>query len=297
MASLLPNLPSPAEYRGVHTDGSVWLPAVAAICRRHGLDANNLERQAAGTHVVFRSGSRMVKLYAPFWLEDFTAEHAALQPLRGLPTPELVAQGEIEGWPYLVMTVVPGVPAEEIWPDLTDADRIDLARQLGRLMRRLHLQDPVAELATDWDAFLGERISGAEEFHAAGEPWHAWIRRRLTGFQEPPFSPVLLHADITADHALLSRTAQGWRITGLIDFGDAMMGHPFYEFIAPLAFYGFGDPPVSKALLEGYGLDLTPEVADRLTTYCLLHKFGRIGVFLARHPAADGAAFHRALWG
>jgi hypothetical protein len=76
-----------------------------------------------------------------------------------------------------------------------------------------------------------------------------------------------------------------------------MMGHPSYEFIAPLAFYCFGDPPASRALLEGYGLDLTPEVADRLTTYCLLHKFGRIGVFLARHPAADGAAFHRALWG
>jgi hygromycin-B 7''-O-kinase len=270
---------------------------VTAICARHDLDANNLERQPAGTHVVFRTGSHIIKLYAPFWLEDFAAERAALQPLRGLPTPELVAQGEIEGWPYLVMTVVPGTPAEEIWPDLTGRERIDIAQQLGELMRRLHRQRPVAELALDWDVFLGERISGAEEFHAAIEPWHGWIRERLTDFHEPPFSPVLLHADITADHVLLSRTAQEWRITGLIDFGDAMMGHPFYEFIAPLAFYCFGDPPVSRALLEGYGLDLTPEVTDRLTTYCLLHKFGRIGVFLARHAVEDGAAFHRALWG
>jgi hygromycin-B 7''-O-kinase len=297
MASLLPSLPSPADYRRVHADRSVWLSALTAICARHDLDANNLERQPAGTHVVFRTGSHIVKLYAPFWLEDFTAERAALRPLRGLPTPELVAQGEIEGWPYLVMTIVPGRPAEEIWPNLTGTERIDIARLLGKLMRQLHRQGPVTELAIDWDVFLGERVSGAEEFHAAGESWHDWIREQLADFHDPPFSPVLLHADITADHVLLSRTAQGWRITGLIDFGDAMMGHPFYEFIAPLAFYCFGDPPASRALLEGYGLDLTPEVADRLTTYCLLHKFGRIGVFLARHAAADGAAFHRALWG
>jgi hygromycin-B 7''-O-kinase len=297
MASLLPILSSPADYRLVHTVDSTWLPAVTAICTRHGLDTSHLERQPAGTHVVFRTGSRIVKLYAPFWLEDFAAEHNALQFLRGLPTPELVAQGDTEGWPYLVMTVVPGTPAEEIWPDLGNTDRIDIARQLGGLMRRLHRQEPVKELATDWEAFLGERISGAEDFHAAGEPWRGWIREKLTGFCEPPFSPVLLHADITADHVLLSRTAEGWRITGLIDFGDAMMGHPFYEFIAPLAFYCFGHPPASRALLEGYGLDLTPKTAARLTTYCLLHKFGRIGVFLARHPAADGAAFHRALWG
>ena len=297
MATLLPSLSSLADYRRVHTDDAIWLPTVTAICSLHNIEANDLERKAAGTHVVFRAGSRVVKLYAPFWLEDFTAERAALQFLRGLPTPELVALGEIEGWPYLVMTLVPGAPAEEIWSDLTDPQRIDIARQLGELMKRLHRQGGVAELGTDWDAFIEERITRAEDFHAAGEPWRNWIHERLTGFHEPPFSPVLLHADITADHVLLSRTARGWRITGLIDFGDAMMGHPFYEFIAPLAFYCFGDPSASRALLDGYALDLTPEITDRLTTYCLLHKYGRIGVFLARHPAADGAGFHRALWG
>ncbi len=296
MKSLLPDLPSVADYRRVHTEDSVWLPAMAAICGRHDLEATRLGRQVAGTHVVFRAGSRVVKLYAPFWLEDYAAEHAALEHLDGLPVPELVARGEIEGWPYLVMTVVPGTPAEDVWPELDGAQRVDLARQVGALMKRLHRQSPVPELRIDWDAFLGERIAGAESFHSAGEPWGAWIRLRLAGFREGPFTPALLHADITADHVLLSRSDPGWRITGLIDFGDAMMGHPFYEFIAPLAFYCFGHPAASRALLEGYGLDATPENTDRLTTYCLLHKFGRIGVFLARHPAADGEAFHRALW-
>lgn len=297
MASLLPDVPSPADYRLVHTEDATWLPAMTAICGRHGLEPSSLTRQVAGTHVVFRSGPRIIKLYAPFWPEDFTAERAALGHLRGLPAPELAAQGEFEGWPYLLMSVVSGIPADNVWPQLAATEKIDVARQLGALMRQLHHQRAVTELAVDWDAFLAERISGAEAFHAAVEPWRDWIRDRLASFREAPFSPVLLHADITADHALLSRTVTGWRITGLIDFGDAMMGHPFYEFIAPLAFYCFGHPPASRALLDGYGLDLTPKLADRLTTYCLLHKFGRIGVFLARHPVTNGPEFHRALWG
>lgn len=66
---------------------------------------------------------------------------------------------------------------------------------------------------------------------------------------------------------------------------------------APLAFYTFGHPELSRVLLEAYGLELTPDVAGELTTWCLLHEFGRLRDFLERCPVADGPAFHRALWG
>ena len=75
------------------------------------------------------------------------------------------------------------------------------------------------------------------------------------------------------------------------------MGHPHYEFVAPLCFYTFGQPKLSRVLVEAYGLRLTAERADRLTTYCLLHEFGRLKDFLRRYPAKDGPGFHRALWG
>ena len=76
-----------------------------------------------------------------------------------------------------------------------------------------------------------------------------------------------------------------------------MMGHPYYEFVAPLTYYTLGRPHLSRLLLEAYGLEVTPERAQRLTTYCFLHRFGRLPDYLARYPMVDGPAFHRALWG
>lgn len=136
-----------------------------------------------------------------------------------------------------------------------------------------------------------------QEHHAVGEPWRSWIGERTTGFAEPPFEPVLLSADLTEEHVLLAERKGRWRVTGLIDFGDAVMGHPHYDFIAVLAFFTFGRPVRSRALVEAYGLELTPALADRLTTYCLLHGFGTIGDFLSRYACDDGPTFHRALWG
>jgi len=96
---------------------------------------------------------------------------------------------------------------------------------------------------------------------------------------------------------LLVRDDAAWHVGGVIDFGDARIGHPFYEFIAPLAFYTFGEPALSRALVEAYGLTPTPSVRDALTTYCLLHEFGRLADFLSQHPVDTPAEFYAALWG
>jgi hygromycin-B 7''-O-kinase len=297
MTSLLPSVSTIDDYRRIRRDEAIWLPAMRELCRRQRLDPETLARQGFGTHVVYRAGDRIVKLYVPLWLEDFRAERAALKPLRGLPVPELLAEDELEGWPCLVLSVVPGVAAGEVWPTLDGDARRGLAREIGSLMRRLHEQAPVPELAIDWNAFVEERIAVAEEFHAVEEPWRSWIRSRLAVFREQPSTPVLVHADITEEQVLVREGPGGWTVSGLIDFGDAMMGHPHYEFIAPLAFFCFGDPGVSRALLEGYGLRPTRDLEESLTTWCLLHRFGNLSVFLAKHPAASGEEFHRALWG
>ncbi|MCC7264436.1 MAG: aminoglycoside phosphotransferase family protein [Candidatus Latescibacteria bacterium] len=189
------------------------------------------------------------------------------------------------------------MPAAEVWDQLGEEEQEGVVRDLGQLMRRLHALPAPATLATDWPAFMAARIRGAIAHHGAGEPWDTWIGERLAGFSEPTAAAVLLHGDLTADHLLLEQRVGRWQISGLIDFGDAKVGHPLYEFVAPLAFYTFGRPELSRALVEGYGRWPVAEVAEMLTTYCLLHEFGRLRQFLARHPVADGPAFHRALWG
>jgi len=293
---MLPTINSRGDYRALYADDAAWLPAMQVICARHGLDPAGLHRLGLGTHVVFRTGRTVIKLFCPLWEQDYPAEKAALELIRGLPTPELIATGVFEEWPYMLMTAVPGVPAEDVWDDLDDRDRVFIVEQLGRAMAKLHQHPPIPQLATDWDAFLEARLARWRKHHQPAEPWTSWLAEHLDHFTEPPFEPILLHADITAENLLLSESSGRWRISSFIDFGDAMMGHPHYEFVAPLAFYTLGRPQLSRLLLESYGLELTPERVQRLTTYCFLHRFGRLSDYVARYPMADGPSFHRALW-
>lgn len=292
----LPHITSLAHYRSVYHDQATWLPAIARIAARHAL-SGPVVRLPPGTHLVYRVGEAIVKLFCPLWPLDFQAERVALAHIQGLPVPEILAEGQIDGWPYLILSPLEGVPAVEVWPALCAGDRLRVVRELGAFMRKLHDQPLPDGLPADWPAFLAERLARAAAHHDAPEPWRSWIRERVERFVEPPLAPVLLNGDLTGEHILLGEQDGAWRIGGVIDFGDARIGHPFYEFIAPLATCTFGEPALSVSLVEAYGLALTPPVREALTTFCLLHEFGRLSDFLAEHPVDTPARFEAALWG
>ncbi len=300
---MLPSIESIDDYRPICRDDGVWLPVMRVICQRHGVDPA-LTRCPRGTHQVYAAGAVYLKLFCPLWARDYTVERAVLHALRGVPAPEILAEGELEGWPYLVLSAVPGVEAHAVWHDLDIRDRHAVMEQLGEVLATLHGLPPVPEIALDWGEFLQERTKRAREHHGedAAEPWLTWIEeflRNAPPLFEPGFSPVLLNADVTDDHLLLERHNGRWTITGLIDFADAMMGHPLYEFVAPAAFYINGEPELSRTLLLSYGFgeaDLTETLSRQLTAYCLLHRYGRVQQFLERHPVDDLPGFRAALW-
>jgi hygromycin-B 7''-O-kinase len=114
-----------------------------------------------------------------------------------------------------------------------------------------------------------------------------------------PFKPVLLHADLTDDHFFVQEREGRWQLTGLIDFGDAMVGDPLYEFAAPAMFLSQRRPEVQRAMLRGYGLRDTPGTADRIRAWTILHRFGLVenGVRFGPEPApATFDALLRSLW-
>jgi hygromycin-B 7''-O-kinase len=116
---LLPILPDRAAYESIQTDVQTWLPAMRMICQRHTLPAGALARLSEGTNVVFAAGTQyIIKLYPPHWRRLCERERLVAEHLHGklsVATPAIVAVGELEGWPYLVMQRLAGRYLAEVW--------------------------------------------------------------------------------------------------------------------------------------------------------------------------------------
>lgn len=285
-----------------------------AICQRHGLDANQLEFAPPGTHVVFRAGpDRYIKLFSPLWGEDFVPERLVLRQLSGradLPVPQLVAEGEIEDWPYIVVTAVEGVPLYQVWGSMDASSREHIAARCGELMAYLHATptEGLEAIAVDWPTFVERQVRDCIDRLTRADIGEQWVRSvqefldDLPPLFEPGFRPVLLSADVTDEHILVSERRGRWELTGFIDFGDAMLGHPLYEFAAPGCCITRGSPHLQRAMLLAYGYSddqLDATLAKQLMAYTLVHRFVNIPdileLFGSRRPT-DFNAFRKALW-
>jgi hygromycin-B 7''-O-kinase len=310
---MLPPVPTLDAYRRIYLNEQVWLPAMQAICREHGLDETSLRRAPPGSHIVYWVESdRVIKLFAPLWAGDAATESLALQVLVNqghFQVPRLLAQGELDGWPYLVLSRLPGVPLEAIWERLLPAEKEQVAAGLGRLMAALH-RYPTGELQAlrvDWPVFLSQQIETCLGRQAAAGATLSWLDQMaafladLPPLYEQGFAPVLLHADLSPEHLLCEHTPAGWQICGVIDFGDAMLGHPGYEFVAP-GFLLHGSRSLRRAMLLAYGFspaDLDESLSHRLMAYTLLHRFALLPEWLelvGKPPPADLDELQVRLW-
>jgi hygromycin-B 7''-O-kinase len=285
---LLPQVETLDGYRQIYRDAGVWLPAMRVVCERHGLDARRLELAPPGSHVVFRVGPELyIKLFAPLWRRDYLPEQLVLDKLSGQsdwPVPRLVAEGEIEGWPYLIVTAVEGVPLNEVWDAIEMPDREHIAARCGEFMAWLHTTptEGLDAIATDWSAFVERQLQECANQLAQSELDERLVRSTLEflddlpSLLEPEFQPVLLSADVTDEHVLVGKRDGRWELTGYIDFGDAMVGHPYYEFVAPGCCITYSSARLRRAMLLGYGFSeaqLDERLSERLMAYTLTHRF------------------------
>lgn len=285
---MFPPIHSIEDYQAARVAINAWLPAVREIGARHGID---IEQPALfpdkSTHVVVGGlgGELVLKLFAPFW-QDSAVEVAVLRHVRErLPveTPTVVAEGRIEDWPYVVMTRVPGMTLGSAWERVPPDGRLRVVGQLGELMAALHALplDGLNVLRVDWTRFVEAQVSGcASAQRARGLPppmldeVEPFLRSLDLSCPRQPF--VLLHADLTRDQLMISDRTGRWKLCGLLDFGDSMIGPREYDFVAPAIDVTSGDPTLIRALLAGYGFapdQLNEDLAQRLTGYLLLHRF------------------------
>ncbi len=289
--TLLPDINTEEDdYVAVYRDVNTWLPAMRAICQRHGLDEMRLEFAPPGSHVVFKVKPELyIKLYFARWREDFVTEQLVLHKLSErsrlpIPVPRIVFEGEIEGWPYIIVTAVEGIPLNQVWQAMPMSGKQRIASQCGELMSALHSTrtEGLEAIGVDWPAFVRSQIREAVDQLLQADLGDEWTRpvveflENLPPLFEPDFQPVLLNADVTDEHILVSRREGGWEMTGFIDFGDSMLGHPYYEFAAPGCCITRSSPDLQRTMLLAYGYSmdqLDEALSEKLMGYTLVHRF------------------------
>jgi len=126
-----------------------------------------------------------------------------------------------------------GRPIGEVRDEIDAGNRVEIAAHLGRILRELHAAslDQVRALDTsqeEWLRFLHARrasIAGELGQESALPPGVidecvVLLEARRSDMQGR-LAP--LNGDVTADHVSVERREGTWRISGLIDFADAVV--------------------------------------------------------------------------
>lgn len=261
----LPVVTSAADYER-HFNDEVWREAAANICARHSLPHVSLRRSPLGENIIFFVDDRyVVKIYAPF-RGQYERERAALEfaatAKLSIETPKVAHTGDIEGWPYLVMTHLAGLPMREVWTEMDARNRLEIVSRLGVAMRELHAHAaPISQAALnrDWSGFVERQAMGAvERQRACGanpewlESLPAYIAARLE-LLPTKYEPVMLHGDVHPGNVLLTEAGGRWLISGLFDFGDSFCGFHEYEFVAPGVLMVQGRREEQREMFLAYG--------------------------------------------
>ena len=288
MLHSLPAVQDIAAFLAWRADTSQCLAAALDIARSHGLPHADPHLFSTGTNLVVALDDGLIlKLFPPLLRSQFVSERLSLSLLHGrlgVPIPEIVSEGERDQWPYLVITRLSGILGTQAWPALPEDQKERVLAQIGATIAEVQ-RVPVGELSRiepRWDQFTSQQIRGCRARHQRlGLP-----RKYLDGLDDIlrdaaaliPLDapPVILTGEYIPENFLLSRESAGWRLSGLIDFGDVMTGWGEYDLLGPSAFMTAGLPRRVRSLFEGFGYsqaDINPTLKRRLMALLLLHRF------------------------
>jgi hygromycin-B 7''-O-kinase len=282
----VPSLSNFETFQAWRADPSLCLPAALDIARSHGLPHADPQVFSTGTNLVVGLDDRLIlKIFPPLLRGQFVSERTALAQLRGrlsLPIPEIVIEGERDGWPYLVITRLSGILGTQAWPVLPEDQKERVLAGIGETIAQVQ-RVPVGDLCgiePRWDRFIAGQIEGCHARHARlGLP-----PKFIDGLDDilrdaatliPLDAPaVILTGEYIPENFLLSSEGGNWRLSGLIDFGDVMTGWGEYDLLGPSAFMTAGMPRRVRSLFSGFGYskDIDFTLKRRLMALMLLHR-------------------------
>jgi hygromycin-B 7''-O-kinase len=279
------------HYRRVRTDASFWRPYIEEAFKASELSVEPiLAIEDDGTNANFWLGSnKILKIYTPFChgRESKGMETAVLRNLADsdLPVPKVLARGELMPlddewkWPFLVTERLPGRTLHAMWPEMPHEQRMGYAFQIGDMLRRLHKVIPSPDVSRTFQAiwpkgFTDFLVRQHQLVSAKSELAVIPIYDEIVKMSPATLAsgwPAVLHGDLDGTHLLV----QHGQITGLIDFGDAKIGDPLYDFVTVQIDLFDQDPRMFSEMLRGYKIDPREErnFRERLTAYAVLHEW------------------------
>lgn len=281
----LPQFADAKSFRAFRSDPPQWLPIAIDIARSHGVDIGAPHVFATGTNLVVGFGDRLIlKIFPPLLRAQFVSERGSLTQLNGrlhLPVPEIVAEGERNGWPYLIITRLAGTLGSDVWPSLPEAQKERVLRQIGETIAAVQRAPlgPLETIEPRWDAFMRTQMQGCKARHErlglapkflAGLDDLLRDAAKLIPMDAPP---VILIGEYIPENFLLVSHNSDWSLAGLFDFGDVRAGWRDYDLLGPSAFMAAGWPGRVRSLLEGFGYaKLDYALKRRLMALMLLHS-------------------------
>jgi hygromycin-B 7''-O-kinase len=298
----LPANPGVAEFDALQEDPARWIGVLATLGARY--TAAPAVPAGEGTVLVALLGRELVlKLYPPFLRDHFEFERAMLGHLHGrlsLPTPRLVDSAEHAGWPYLVMSLLPGTPLDRVWPTLQQPERCAVLRTIGRLAAEVHALPlgPMPALAPRWADFLqGQRGRCHGRQQRTGLPPH--LLAQLEAFLQGPV-PGGPDVILTGEYTPFNLLHAGTGLSAMFDFGDGLVGPREYDWLGPLCFLAAGDAERIDAFFDGYhGRPFDRSQREPLLRLILLHRYSNLQAQIAVpgwQTAPDFAGLAALIW-
>jgi len=188
-------------------------------------------------------------------LKQLKGEVAILIGIQGqvplaVPLPTHVnLEGQKIGRAFVGYKRLPGEPLwRETYREINDEETVkELATQLGAFLRALH--------SVPYDTVIDSDLPAKDTYEECAGTYRR-IREKLFGYMRSDarkkvarhfesflvdrsnfeHEPVLKHGDLGPSNILFDRAAQ--KISGVIDFGNAGLGDPAYDFTGLLSGYG-----------------------------------------------------------
>jgi hygromycin-B 7''-O-kinase len=203
-------------------------------------------------------------------------------------TPQILAKGNIEGWPYLVISHIEGDRIGNIWSELGVDEKLKLSSEMAGITLEIQSCKPNLAIVArnSWPDFITYQWKNLINHHQLRNLDAKWLSK-LSDFKNEFIlndftnkKDVFLHSDLTADHFLVKKDATGnFKISGIIDLADCRVGNPEYDIPATAAYILKNHPQALKSYLQRFGFknsELNSSLSQKLLLWTCLHQYSHL---------------------